>query len=175
MSLFTKEQQELIAHFALFNWVICLWFEQITLKTSNSLKNLIFFVCFWQFQLIFPFLCRRANCYRCSLPSCGSNWLSSLLTKEWLWENHSCCSLQKSESERSTPFAHDKRAMGVICSFSRKSTQKSNSLKKPMSDFPTLALLKIVNHSFTLKKRAIHTKNQRADSQPCVTYCRALT
>ena len=48
-----------------------------------------------------------------------SNLLSSLFTRERLWANRSCCSLQKSDGERFPPAAHDKRAMEAILSFSQ--------------------------------------------------------
>ena len=60
----------------------------------------------------------------------------------------SCCSLQKSNHERFAPvasLAHDKRATGTIRSFFKRdllfgSHKTSDSLEKPMSEFPILPL-----------------------------------
>ena len=96
--------------------VIRLWFEQIIFFLLDS------------FSLLFPFLCPRANHSHLSSLSCsflksnesnGSDSLSSLFTKEWLWANcssHSTgaiCSrrsLQKSDCEQIAPVTLYKRA-----------------------------------------------------------------
>ena len=124
--------------------VIWSWFQRITLKKRVIHK--FFLYVFDSFSL---FLCPRANCSLCSPLSCsflksnGSDSLSLLFKKVWLWANCSCCSLQKSDYERFAPVLMTKqRATRAICSFSR------------------------ANRSFAHKKGMIRSKNRWANFKP---------
>ena len=102
---------------------------------------------FLQFFTVFPLLCPRANRSCCSfLKINGSDLLSMLFTKERPWANRSSHSLQKSDCERFAPVALYKICDGRDLLFS-----KSESLFR----------------SFAHKKRALCSKNQSANSQPC--------
>ena len=92
-------------------------------KTSDSLEKNVFFC---MFLTVFPpFYAQEQQLSSLSLLSRSflkidvSDLLSSLFTRERLWANRSCCSLQKSNGERFPPVAHDKRAMEAILSFSQ--------------------------------------------------------
>ena len=122
--------------------VIRLWFEQIIFFLLDS------------FSLLFPFLCPRANHSHLSSLSCsflksnesnGSDSLSSLFTKEWLWANCSSHSLQKSNREQFVPIALKKEQNSASLVFLEwialslfRSQKTSDSLEKAMSELPTL-------------------------------------
>ena len=81
----------------LFKKELCEWFARDSSKSlakNEWFARKFYFHMFWQF---FTFLCSRAN------RSCCSSLIGSFL---------------KSDSERFAQVAHDKRAKGVICSFS---------------------------------------------------------
>ena len=148
-------------------WFVCDSSKSLS-ETSDWLKKKLYFLfVFDSFSLCFPFLCPRANCSHLSLLSCSflksdrSYSLSLLLTKEQLWANCSRRILQKSNHERFTPIAHDnierreqftlfhaQIAHSLFCSFTHK--KMSNLLKKPMSQFPTLYFLYVID-SFSLR------------------------
>ena len=82
-------------------------FSKMLSETTIRSKKFIFLYIFDSFSLFFLFFMPK------------SDLLLSLFTKESLWANRSHCSLQKSDRERVAQVAHDKRATGAICSFSR--------------------------------------------------------
>ena len=112
-------------------------------------KKIKCFICFWHFITVFPFLGQWTICSRhsllshCFLKNDGSDLVAldkraivsemfpSLFTdREWL-----------------APFAHDKTSTGAIHSFSRANRsfarkKTSDSLEKPMSEFPNLIVTK---------------------------------
>ena len=82
--------------------VIQSWFRfnQLLTKKWAIRSKIRFLACFWQ---LFPFFCPGAH---------------SLFFKRATWAIHSNHSLQKSDCERFSQVAHDKRATGAIHSFS---------------------------------------------------------
>ena len=151
-SLTLKSDHEQFAHITLYKramWMICLCFKQIARKErAIRSKNSYFFYVFDSFS---SFLCPRAN------PSCRfllicsffksdlSNSFPLLFTKEQPWAIRSGCSWQKSDRERFSQVAHDKRAREAIRSFPWANhsfavllKKQANCSKKPMSEFPTL-------------------------------------
>ena len=91
-----------------------------------------------------PILCPRANhCYRSSL-SCsfqkrdGSDSLLSLFKKEKSRANCSCRFLQKRDSEKLAPAAHDKRVTKVNHSFSQADRSFAHKKRAIRSKIPTL-------------------------------------
>ena len=97
-------------------------------------KNCIFRMFFTAFPLFMPkskSLLLLLLC--CSfLKSERNNSLSSLFTKKRLWANHSHHSLQKSDHDGSDSLFFKNESLF-------RSQKTSDSLKKPKSEFPTLA------------------------------------
>ena len=110
-----------------------------------------------------------------------SESLLSLFTKRATGANRSCSSLQKerwegialvtlykkSDGRESLLFLFTKRAMGA--------NRSCHSLQKERwEQFTLVALYQKGNRSFALKKRAIGTKNQGANSQPWIMHAYSL-
>ena len=123
-------------------------------KRAMRSTKFVFFVCFWQLLLIFPFLCPRAkrshrsSLCRSFLKSEGSDSISSLFTKKLPWGI--------------ALIALNKR---VIVS-----ELLPSIFKKERGEWFALFQDWIAISLFNLhKKRAIGSKNHRANSQPCLT------
>ena len=104
-------------------------------KRAIRSEKFMFYMFFTVFHCFSSFLCPRVKCSHCSLLSCsflkssGSDLLSLLWTKEQPWGNCSHHSLKRLTVSGSLFFLSKSHF---------RSQKTSNSLKKPMSKFPTL-------------------------------------
>ena len=134
-SLLTKEQPWQIARFL---WAKSNMSDFLVNQAARSQIER-FVIQFDSFSMIFPFFMPKNEW----LPSLftkslffGSNSLSSLFTKEQLWAIRSCCSWQKSDGSDSLFFTTES-LFG--------SQKMSDSLEKPMIEFPTLGTGNSIN------------------------------
>ena len=142
--LFTKERCEQIPFVAHVSDSLMTWADCLQIK-SDWLKNVNFCMVLTVFPLLYAqeknSLC-HSSLIRSLLKSVLSDSLPSFFIKEWPWVICSGLSWQKSTRDWFAQVAHDKRATGVIHSFSQ------------------------VNYSFVHKKQGNRWKNQWANSQP---------
>ena len=115
-SLQKRNMSELLSSLFKKDW--CEWFSR---DSSKSLaKNEWFHEKFvFLYVLVFPRFIPKSESLRSFLKSDLSDSLRLLIIKEQLCVICSGCSWQKSNCERFAQVTHDKRAKGVICSFSQ--------------------------------------------------------